>query len=372
MRKTRCGGGEPAAPERAKPDHDREPHPERRAAFQDHERRRGRRADPRRGARRHVRIHRRRLSQGRAARAGGPHEGASTPRASVSRSASGPAPRPRPNSTAPSPGPTASSCACPTSPTRTAAKRINAGELDYIDIHLSHVAQFVWFGFFGKLDVAVVEVAGVRPDGRLIPSSSVGNNKTWLDQADKIILEVNSWQNPALEGMHDIYYGTDLPPHRASDPADHGARPHRPAVFLVRPGQGDRRRRDQLGRPQLGLRAARPRLARHRRQHPRLPCPRGEEGPAAAGTAALAVGRRQRRERRHGRAPARAVRGPLLLHRGAAGRHAEPDQVGQDGVRLGDRAVAVAGGRGGVQPRRRRSTARRWSSGRRRSAITPS
>ena len=40
-------------------------------------------------------------------------------------------------------------------------KRINAGEIDYIDIHLSHVAQFVWFGFLGKLDVAVVEVAGV-------------------------------------------------------------------------------------------------------------------------------------------------------------------------------------------------------------------
>ncbi len=97
-------------------------------------------------------------------------------------------------------------------------KRINDGELDYVDIHLSHVAQFVWFGFLGKLDVAVVEVAGVLEDGRLIPSSSVGNNKTWLDQADKIILEVNSWQNPALEGMHDIYYGTDLPPHRRPIP----------------------------------------------------------------------------------------------------------------------------------------------------------
>ncbi|NLH83110.1 MAG: acetyl-CoA hydrolase/transferase family protein [Phyllobacteriaceae bacterium] len=97
-------------------------------------------------------------------------------------------------------------------------KRINAGEMEYIDIHLSHVAQFVWFGFLGKLDVAVVEVAGVLEDGRLIPSSSVGNNKTWLDQADKIILEVNSWQSLSLAGMHDIYYGTDLPPHRKPIP----------------------------------------------------------------------------------------------------------------------------------------------------------
>ena len=100
----------------------------------------------------------------------------------------------------------------------TCRKRINAGEMEYIDIHLSHVAQFVWSGFLGKLDVAVVEVAGILEDGRLIPSSSVGNNKTWLDQADKIILEVNAWQNPALEGMHDIYYGTALPPHRKPIP----------------------------------------------------------------------------------------------------------------------------------------------------------
>lgn len=96
--------------------------------------------------------------------------------------------------------------------------RINAGEMEYTDIHLSHVAQYVWFGFFGKLDVAVVEVAGILPDGRLIPSTSVGNNKTWLDQADRIILEVNSHVPAGLEGMHDIYYGTALPPHRQPIP----------------------------------------------------------------------------------------------------------------------------------------------------------
>lgn len=97
-------------------------------------------------------------------------------------------------------------------------ERINAGELDYIDIHLSHVAQHTWFGFFGDVDMAVVEVAGVLEDGWLIPSSSVGNNKTWLEQADQVILEVNRWQPAALEGMHDIYYGTALPPNRKPIP----------------------------------------------------------------------------------------------------------------------------------------------------------
>jgi len=100
----------------------------------------------------------------------------------------------------------------------TSRKLINAGQMEYTDIHLSHVAQYVWFGFLGKLDVAVVEGAGILPDGRLIPSTSIGNNKTWLDQADKIILEVNALQSPGLEGMHDIYYGTQLPPHRVPIP----------------------------------------------------------------------------------------------------------------------------------------------------------
>jgi succinyl-CoA:acetate CoA-transferase len=103
-------------------------------------------------------------------------------------------------------------------------KRINAGEMDYMDIHLSHVAQFVEYGFLGKLNVALIEVAAVLEDGRLVPSSSVGNNKTWIDQAERVILEVNAWQPAALEGMQDIYYGLEAPPHRGPIP-------------LVSPGQ---------------------------------------------------------------------------------------------------------------------------------------
>lgn len=100
----------------------------------------------------------------------------------------------------------------------TCRQLINAGKMLYTDMHLSHVAQSAWFGFLGHLDVAVVEVIGILPGGRLIPSTSVGNNKTWLDQADKIILEINLHQTPALEGMHDIYHGTHLPPHRLPIP----------------------------------------------------------------------------------------------------------------------------------------------------------
>src|SRR3954466_9332111 len=110
-------------------------------------------------------------------------------------------------------------------------EKINAGRMEYIDVHLSHVAQMVWEGFLGHLDVALVEVSGITEEGHLVPSSSVGNNKTWLDIADRVVLEVNSWQSAALDGMHDVYYGTALPPAR------------RP-IQLVRPG-------DRIGVPYL-------------------------------------------------------------------------------------------------------------------------
>jgi len=110
-------------------------------------------------------------------------------------------------------------------------QKINEGSMEYIDVHLSHVAQLAWEGFLGPLDVAVVEVSGITAEGNLVPSSSIGNNKTWLDRADRVVLEVNSWQSADLEGMHDVYYGTALPPHR------------RP-IQLVEPG-------DRIGVPHL-------------------------------------------------------------------------------------------------------------------------
>lgn len=97
-------------------------------------------------------------------------------------------------------------------------REINSGEVEYVDAHLSHSAHQMLFGFYGHLDVAVVEVTAVLPDGLLVPSTSIGNNKTWLDQAEKVILEVNHWQPRELEGFHDVYYKSALPPHRQPIP----------------------------------------------------------------------------------------------------------------------------------------------------------
>ncbi len=90
-------------------------------------------------------------------------------------------------------------------------KKINAAEMKYQDVHLSHSGLQVEQGFYGNIDVAIVEVARITEEGHLIPSSGVGNNIEYLEEADKIILEVNSWQSLDLEGMADIYRVPRLP-----------------------------------------------------------------------------------------------------------------------------------------------------------------
>lgn len=96
-------------------------------------------------------------------------------------------------------------------------KAINDGTTYYSDIHLSHSGMMTTEGFFGDLDVAVIECVKINADGSVVPSSSVGNNVNYMDAAKKVILEVNEWQSPGLEGMHDIWT-PGLPPNRRPIP----------------------------------------------------------------------------------------------------------------------------------------------------------
>ncbi|MDF7676649.1 acetyl-CoA hydrolase/transferase family protein [Neisseriaceae bacterium ESL0693] len=93
-------------------------------------------------------------------------------------------------------------------------QEINNGDVNFIDIHLSQVAQTAAFGFLGHMDVAIIEIVGITADGLLIPSTAIGNNQTWLDLADKVILEINTAMPMQMEGMHDIDLNAAIPPHR--------------------------------------------------------------------------------------------------------------------------------------------------------------
>ncbi len=96
---------------------------------------------------------------------------------------------------------------------------INSGNIKYADMHLSHVPQFIDYGFFGDIDVAIIEAIAINPDGGIVPSTSVGISPQAIRNAKKIIIEINSSQPLALEGVHDIYL-TEKPPFRKPIPIE--------------------------------------------------------------------------------------------------------------------------------------------------------
>jgi acyl-CoA hydrolase len=83
-------------------------------------------------------------------------------------------------------------------------KLIHAGQMEFTDVHLSVFARNLMYGFYGDIDLAVVEVSRIRPDGSVILSSSVGISAEALVKAKKVILEVNT-AVPDYTGFHDIF-----------------------------------------------------------------------------------------------------------------------------------------------------------------------
>ena len=97
-------------------------------------------------------------------------------------------------------------------------KAINAGQVNYFDLHLSHVAQQIRQGFFdGKTgpDFAIVEACKILDlgDGKIgiVPTTAIGNSPVFVTQGKKVIIEVNTTQPVALEGMADIIEMPDPP-----------------------------------------------------------------------------------------------------------------------------------------------------------------
>jgi len=83
-------------------------------------------------------------------------------------------------------------------------KAINNNEIEFVDMHLSEVAQMVSAGFYGDIDVAVIEAVDVTPDGRVFLSSAIGNSPTFLAKAKKVIIERNSFFHSRITEFADI------------------------------------------------------------------------------------------------------------------------------------------------------------------------
>ncbi len=103
---------------------------------------------------------------------------------------------------------------------KTMRAQINDNTIDYVDQHLSHFAQQIDYGFFGQVDVAIVEAAAINSDGSIVLGPGVGNIPMLVKHAKKVIVEVNTSIPLSLEGMHDIYI-CKKPPFREEIPIYH-------------------------------------------------------------------------------------------------------------------------------------------------------
>jgi len=90
-------------------------------------------------------------------------------------------------------------------------KAINAGEVMFVDQHLSETVEHLRTNQLGPLDVAVIEAVGITASGGIVPTTSVGNSATFAILAKKVIVEINLTQPAELEGLHDIYIPTRRP-----------------------------------------------------------------------------------------------------------------------------------------------------------------
>ncbi len=100
-------------------------------------------------------------------------------------------------------------------------KHVNAGEVAYNDIHLSHMAQELRYGFLGEMDWAILEVCAIEPDGKVYLTAAGGIAPTAARLAKKgIILELNAFHSAKSMGIHDVYEPLD-PPQRRPIPIVH-------------------------------------------------------------------------------------------------------------------------------------------------------
>ncbi|MCL6705684.1 acetyl-CoA hydrolase/transferase family protein [Pseudomonas sp. R2.Fl] len=84
-------------------------------------------------------------------------------------------------------------------------KAINAGEVMFIDQHLSETVEQLRTGQLPPVDIAVIEAVAILEHGGIVPTTSVGNSASFAILADKVIVELNLSQPTTLEGLHDIF-----------------------------------------------------------------------------------------------------------------------------------------------------------------------
>lgn len=88
--------------------------------------------------------------------------------------------------------------------TKSLRDAINRAEIAYCDVHLSQFAQEIRYGFWGDIDVAILEAADVTEDGEILLTTGVGIAPTVARLAKRVIVELNSFHPKTIKGLHDL------------------------------------------------------------------------------------------------------------------------------------------------------------------------
>lgn len=94
--------------------------------------------------------------------------------------------------------------------------RVNKNEIDYNDLHLSHMAQELRYGFYGPLNWGILEVCKIEDAGdkyHVYLTAAGGIAPSVARMAEHIILELNSFHSEGAALLHDVYEPAD-PPYR--------------------------------------------------------------------------------------------------------------------------------------------------------------
>lgn len=93
----------------------------------------------------------------------------------------------------------------------TLRRKINDGEVMFIDQHLSETVEQLRAGHLAPVDVALIEASAITESGGIVPTTSVGNAASFAMMAKQVIVEINLNMPLGLEGMHDIYFPVQRP-----------------------------------------------------------------------------------------------------------------------------------------------------------------
>lgn len=99
-------------------------------------------------------------------------------------------------------------------------KYVNQGKVAYNDLHLSHMAQELRYGFMGDVDWAILEVCDIEEGAdtcKAYLTAAGGISPTVARLAKNVILELNTFHSPNAKFIHDVYEPLD-PPYRQPIP----------------------------------------------------------------------------------------------------------------------------------------------------------